>query len=138
MFLIDTNVISELKRRRPHGAVVAWLKSVPATDLRISAMTIGEIQAGIEITREQDAAKAREIETWLEQIIGSYQVLVIDSEVMRTWARLMHNKSSDLYEDAIIAATALVYGLTIVTPNTRDFKGFGTKVLDPFAQKVKD
>ncbi len=137
MFLIDTNVISELKRKRPHGAVLAWLKSVPASELRISAMTIGEIQAGVEITREQDVAKAREIETWLEQIIGSYQVLAIDSSVMRMWARLMHSKSSDLYEDGIIAATALVHGLTIVTRNTRDFKGFGTKVLDPFVYKAK-
>ena len=137
MFLIDTNVISELKRKRPHGAVLAWLKSVPASELRISAMTIGEIQAGVEITREQNVAKAREIEAWLEQIIGSYQVLAIDSSVMRMWARLMHNKSSDLYEDGIIAATALVHGLTIVTRNTRDFKGFGTKVLDPFVYKAK-
>lgn len=137
MFLIDTNVISELKRRRPHGAVLAWLRSVPATELRISAMTIGEIQAGVEITREQDISKAREIETWLEQIIGSYQVLAIDAGVMRIWARLMHNKSGDLYEDALIAATALVHDLTIVTRNTRDFKSFATKVFDPFGYKAK-
>ena len=137
MFLVDTSVISELKRKRPHGAVLAWLRSVPATELRISAMTIGEIQAGVEITREQDVAKAREIETWLEQIIGSYQVLAIDSAVMRVWAKLMHAKSSDLYEDAIIAATATVHGLTIATRNTRDFKSFATKVFDPFGYKAK-
>ena len=68
MFLLDTNVVSELRRPKPHGAVVAWLNSIDDVQLFISAVTLGEIQAGIELTREQNAAKAREIESWLERI----------------------------------------------------------------------
>ncbi len=68
MYLLDTNVVSELRRARPHGAVLAWLQDVRDEDLHISAVTIGEIQSGIEITREQDQAKAAEIEAWLEQV----------------------------------------------------------------------
>jgi toxin FitB len=62
MYLLDTNVVSEIRRRRPHGAVVAWLRSIDPRDLNISAVTLGELQAGIEVTRERDAAKAAEIE----------------------------------------------------------------------------
>ena len=62
MYLLDTNVVSELRRPRPHGAVLAWLREVPDSSLYISAVTIGELQAGVEMTREQDPAKAAEIE----------------------------------------------------------------------------
>lgn len=68
MYLLDTNIVSELRKRNPHRAVPAWLKAVPETALYLSAATLGEIQAGIEITREQDAAKADEMEIWLEQL----------------------------------------------------------------------
>ena len=115
-----------------------WTATVDQARRAVDACAPGTPDPLAQYHAAQDVAKAREIETWLDQIIGSYQVLVIDAGVMRTWARLMHNKSSDLYEDAIIAATALVHGLIIVTRNTRDFKGFGTKALDPFAYKAKD
>ena len=72
MFLLDTNVISELRKPKPHGAVVAWLNAVDDAQLFVSAVTIGEIQAGIEMTREQDATKASEIEAWLEQVAAAY------------------------------------------------------------------
>ena len=132
MYLLDTNVVSELRRVRPHGAVVAWIGGVPDERLFISAVTAGEIQAGIEITREQDAAKARELEAWLDGVLASYGVLPMDAFVFREWGRLMHGKSDTLAEDAMIAATARVHRLTVVTRNTGDFGLFGVEVLNPF------
>ena len=133
MYLLDTNIISELRRQKPHGAVVAWLQSIEDKDLFISAVTLGEIQAGIELTREQDPAKAAELEGWLELVAGAYNVLPMDAAVFRAWARLMHRQSNTLYEDAMIAATAKVHRLTVVTRNVADFQALGFEVLNPFA-----
>lgn len=132
MYLLDTNVVSELRRPRPHGAVLAWLQSTADADLHLSAVTLGEIQAGIELTREQDAAKAAEIEAWLNLVADAYNVLTMDGATFRVWARLMHRRSDTLYEDAMIAATATVHQLTVVTRNRADFAHFGVRVLNPF------
>ena len=132
MYLLDTNVVSELRRPRPHGAVIAWLEQVPDSELYLSAVTIGEIQAGVEVTREQNFAKAAEIETWLERVAATFNVLPMDAPIFRCWARLMHRQSDKLIEDAMIAATAEVHNLTVVTRNLRDFAHFGTKTLNPF------
>ena len=132
MYLLDTNVVSELRKPKPHGAVLAWLSSVDDIHMFLSAVTIGEIQAGIEITRDQDEAKAAEIEAWLELVAGSYNVLPMDAAAFRAWAKLMHHRSDTVYEDAMIAATAKLHGLTVVTRNTGDFKPFGVRVLNPF------
>ena len=107
-----------------------WIKNLPADQLFLSAVTIGEIQAGIEITREQDSAKAAELEAWLVQVVASYGVLAIDAATFREWARLKHRKSDTLIEDAMIAATARVHGLTIATRNASDwpFSGWRLKI----------
>ena len=133
MYLLDTNVVSELRKQRPHGGVVAWLQSIDDSQLYLSAVTLGEIQAGIELTREQDPRKAEEIETWLELVAGAYNVLPMDAATFRAWARLMHRKSDTLYEDAMIAATAKVHGLTVATRNVSDFNALGLDVFNPFA-----
>lgn len=132
-YLLDTNVVSELRRQRPHGGVVAWLQSLDDAHLHLSAVTLGEIQAGIELTREQDPGKAQEIEGWLELVAGTYNVLPMDAVTFRAWARLMHRKSDTLYEDAMIAATAQAHGLTVATRNVSDFNALGLEVFDPFA-----
>ena len=132
MYLIDTNVVSELRRPRPHQAVLDWIQGVPADDLHLSAVTIGEIQAGIEMTREQDAAKAAELEEWLDQVLAAYSVLPVDAVAFKEWARLMHRQSDTLIQDALIAAVAIVNRLTVVTRNVRDFQHLGVSVLNPF------
>ena len=132
MYLLDTNVVSELRLVRPHGAVLAWLQAVRDEDLHISAVTIEEIQSGIEITREQDQAKAAEIEAWLEQVAETYNVLSMDARTFRAWARLMHRRTDDLIEGTMIAATAAIHHLTVVTRNVRDFEGFDVRTLNPF------
>lgn len=135
MFLLDTNIVSESRKPKPHGGVMAWLAAREASALFISSMTIGELQRGIELTRAQDASKAATIEAWLEQVVASGQVLPMDAAVCREWARLMHAKSDTLTEDAFIAATAITHRLTVVTRNVRDFKSLGVKTLNPFEPK---
>ena len=137
MYLLDTNVVSELRKPKPHGAIVTWLESVDDAKLFVSAVTLGEIQAGIEMTREQDAEKSAEIESWLDLVSASYNVLPMDAAVFRRWARLMHRTSNTLYEDAMIAATARVHGLTVVTRNVSDFKSFGVEIFNPFGKATR-
>ncbi len=132
MYLLDTNVVSELRRPRPHQAVLDWIQGLSANDLHLSAVTIGEIQAGIEITREQDAAKAEELDEWLDQVLATYSVLPVDAVAFKEWARLMHRKSDTLMQDALIAAVAIVNRLTIVTRNVRDFQHMNVSIFNPF------
>jgi predicted nucleic acid-binding protein len=133
VYLLDTNVVSERRKPKPHGAVTAWIAKTPARDIHISAVTLAEIQAGIEITRPQDAAKASELDVWLDAISRSSSIIPMDGESFRIWAKLMHGRSDDLYEDAMIAATAIHHELTVVTRNVNDFRDFGVPLLNPFA-----
>jgi predicted nucleic acid-binding protein len=130
--LLDTNVVSELRRPKPHGAVLAWLASVDAQTLFLSAFSLGEIQRGIEITRRQDEVKAQSMERWLDQLANALEVLTIDALVMREWARLMQRRSNTLSEDAMLAATAQVRGLQMVTRNVADFEALGLACFNPF------
>jgi predicted nucleic acid-binding protein len=132
VYLLDTNVISELRKARPHVGVMTWLRRVDDRNLHLSAISLGEIQAGIEITREQDPAKASEIEAWANQIVGIWNVLPMDTAAFRVWAKLMHRRSDILIGDAMIAATATVHGLCVVTRNAKDFRGFGVELFNPF------
>ena len=137
MYLLDTNVVSELRKPKPHGAVLQWIQDVPDLALHVSAVTIGEIQAGIELTRDQDEPKAAELEQWLEMVSDTFNVVPMDAQTFRVWARLMHKASDTLYEDAMIAATAKIRKFTVVTRNVADFKHFGVTVLNPFAPARK-
>ena len=97
MFLLDTNIVSELRKNRPHGAVLAWIEAIPDAHLFLSVVTLGEIQAGVELTREQDMAKALAIESWLDQIAQTYNVLAMNAATFRLWAKWMHRQSNTVY-----------------------------------------
>lgn len=132
MYLLDTNIISELRKPKPHGGVLAWYNNIAEKELFISAVSVGEIQAGIEITREQDPRKAQTREAWLMQVANTHHVLPMDADVFMLWAKLMHNQSNTVSEDAMIAATAISQQLTVVTRNIKDFKRFKVKLINPF------
>jgi len=131
-YLLDTNVVSEVRKRRPHGAVVGWLRRLREDQVFLSAVTMGELQAGIELTRAQDATKASEIELWADQLANSYQILPMDTACFREWGRLMHGKSDRLIEDGMIAATARIHDLIVATRNEHDFTPFNVPVFNPF------
>jgi predicted nucleic acid-binding protein len=131
-YLLDTNVVSELRKRKPHGAVLAWLDTLRPEQIFLSAVTIGELQAGAELTRKNDPAKASEIENWLTVTEGTFPVIPMDSACFREWARIISGKSSKLIEDAMIAATARVHGLHVATRNERDFGELQVGTFNPF------
>jgi len=134
-YLIDTNVVSEMRKPKPHGGAFAWLQRLELGQVFFSAVTFGEIQRGVEITRRQDPLKANEIEAWAAHLERASQVLPMDSACFREYARLMYGRSDTLAEDAMIAATARVHGLTVATRNERDFGHLGVSVFSPFKAK---
>ena len=131
-YLLDTNVVSELRKPRPHGGVVAWANDQQDEQLFLSAVTLGELQAGIERTRRQDRAKASEIELWADQLAASYQILPMDAVCFREWGRIIDRKPDELLEDAMIAATARVHHLIVATRNEGDFKRLDVRIFNPF------
>jgi predicted nucleic acid-binding protein len=131
-YLLDTNVVSELRKPRPHGAVLAWLSELQESQIYLSAVTMGELQSGVERTRGLDSPKAAQIQSWIDQLENSYQVLSMDSLCFREWARLMNGRPDDLLEDALIAATARIHELVVATRNERDFASLAVRVFNPF------
>ena len=132
MYLLDTNVISELRRPRPNRMVLAWIGSVAPDQIFLSAVTIGELQAGVENAKDQDTGRAAVIEGWVDEIVATYNVLPMDGATFRRWARLMHRQPPDLIPDAMIAATALMHNLMVVSRNVRDFERLGLTAVNPF------
>jgi hypothetical protein len=121
-----------MRKPKPHGGAFAWLQSLELGQGFFSAVTFGEIQKGVELTRQQDPVKANEIEAWAKHLEGASQVLPMDSTCFREYARLMHGHSDTLAEDAMIAATARIHGLTVATRNERDFSHLSVSVFNPF------
>jgi toxin FitB len=134
-YLMDTNVVSELRKAKPHGAVTAWIEGLQDDQLYISALTIGELQIGIERTRTHDPNKAEEMDNWVDQLAESGNILAMDSLCFREWARLMAGKSDELLEDAMIAATARVHAMTVATRNEKDFVHLDVELINPFRPK---
>jgi predicted nucleic acid-binding protein len=136
MYLFDTNIVSELRRPKPHGGVLAWVDSVPNERIFISAASLGEIQKGIEALRPRDPEKAAILDAWADQLISKTNVLPMTGAIFRLWAKLMHKQSDSIYEDAMLAATAITHRLTVVTRNVRDLENFPVPLLNPFENKL--
>jgi len=132
MILLDTVVLSELRKTRPSPLVVAWLRGCAAEDLFISAISIGEIERGI--CKVTDRAFAEALTRWLEDLLRLYadRVLPITASIARRWGQLSARLGHD-GADLLIAATALSHGLTVATRNVRHFVPAGVQVIDPFA-----
>lgn len=136
MFLIDTDVLSALRRRVRHPEAVRWLEAQRTADLYLSAVTIGEIERGIAQQQRRNPSFARELSIWLDRVLAWYgdRILDVDVPTARRWGRL----SGDLGHeraDLIIAATALEHGLTVVTRNVRHFEPTGVPVFNPFSDR---
>lgn len=133
-YLLDTNVISELRKgQRCHPRVAAWMASVPDHALYLSVLVIGEIRRGIERIRQRDVQAATVLETWLIQVVTQHQdrILTVTREVAETWGRMNAIRSYSTV-DSLLAATAQVHGLTLVTRNVTDIAGTGVAYLNPF------
>lgn len=133
-WLVDTNIISEVRKgARCHPAVAAWWSGVEDRDLFLSTLTIGEIRKGVEAVRIRDSDKARALEAWLQAIMQAFgpRILGIDAAVAERWGRISAIRSVPVV-DALLAATASVHGLVLVTRNATDVAGLGVRVLNPF------
>ena len=135
MFLLDTNVLSELRRReRTHPKVAAWADSVQAADLFLSAITILEIEAGTLMLARRDVAQGAVLRAWIDdKVLPAFagRVLAIDTAVAQRCARL-HVPDPRAERDALIAATALVHRMCVVTRNVSDFQPMGVELLNPW------
>lgn len=134
-YLLDTNVISELRRANPNGRVAKWAEGVSANEFYLSVMVVGEIRQGIERLKRTDAPRAASLETWLAGLEADYgdRILPVTSEIAQRWGALNIVRTYPVV-DGLLAATALVENLTFVTRNRADMAGSGVKVLDPFSE----
>ena len=132
MYLLDSDVVAALRHPTPHGAVLDWLRGVPANRLHVSAVTVGEIQAAVEVARERDRRRSRELEEWLLRLRCAYGVLAADAATFREWARLTHERPDADVGDGMIAATAVVHHLTVATGHVENFEPFDVPTFNPF------
>ena len=131
MFLIDTDVLSALRRRERNPAIVRWVESQRTADLHISVVTVGEIERGISQQHRHNPDFARDLAAWLDRVLAWYEerILPVDTATARRWGRLSAEIGNDS-ADLLIAATALENGLTVATRNVRHFEPTGVPVLD--------
>ena len=132
-FLIDTNVVSELGRTRPHAEVSAWSLSVAADMQYLSVLTLGELQRGVAQLARRDKLRSDVLQGWLNGLRESYadRILSVDTEVAKEWGRLDARRSLPTI-DGLLAATALVHDMTLVTRNVRDIADTGVRILNPW------
>jgi len=132
-FLLDTNVVSELRRRRPDAAVLSWFDQTPAREMYLSVLTIGELRQGIEGLRLRDAVAAEALDAWQAGLVSAYgdRIVPVDAAVADRWGRLNVPDRVPAV-DGMLAATALVHGWTLVTRNTSDVQRTGVPTINPF------
>jgi hypothetical protein len=134
-YLLDTNVLSETRKRQPDAAVTDWIAAAPPESLHVSVLTLGEIEQGISRIRNRgDHEQAAGLERWLREVEAGFaeRVLPVTLPVASTWGRQPHTQPLPVV-DGLIAATAKVNDLTVVTRNTKDFERSGVQVFNPFA-----
>lgn len=134
-YLLDTNVLSETRKRQPAAGVTNWIAATPPERLHVSVLTLGEIEQGISRIRGRgDHEQAAGLERWLREVERGFadRVLPVTLPVASAWGRQQHEQPLPVI-DGLIAATARVNGLTVVTRNVKDFERAGVQVLDPFA-----
>jgi toxin FitB len=136
MYLIDTVVLSELRKRERHPGIVQWLRDKAVDTLFLSAITIGEIERGVLIQRGRNPVFAEALSGWLDRTVETYgdRILSVNTRVARRWGRLSARIGHG-GADLLIAATALEHGLTVITRNLRHFLPTGVPVEDPFVEK---
>jgi toxin FitB len=134
MYLLDTVVLSELRKRQPHPAVIGWFRGKAPDVLYVSTITIGEIERGIDRQREHNPIFAEALASWLDQLLDAYadRILPVNIAVARRWGRLTA-RIGHTGTDLLIAATALEHGLAVVTRNVRHFAPTGVVIENPFA-----
>jgi predicted nucleic acid-binding protein len=132
VFLLDTDVLSALRRRDRNPIVVRWVEAQRTSDLHISVVTVGEVERGITQQRQRNPAFADELAAWLDRVLSWYgdRVLLVDTATARRWGQLSANLGHN-GADLLIAATALENGLTVVTRNVRHFEPTGVPTLNP-------
>ncbi|MFM9886541.1 MAG: type II toxin-antitoxin system VapC family toxin [Burkholderiales bacterium] len=135
MFLLDTEVIFELRKQRPNAGVVRWVSKQQDNQLHLSVVMLGEIERAIEQRRKADAEFSEKLAAWLESLMRLYadRLVPITPSVARRWGRLsaqLEHEGADL----LIAATALTHGLTVVTRNVSDFEPTGVNVINPYSR----
>ena len=132
MFLLDTDVLSALRRRERNSGVVRWVENQRTADLHISVVTLGETERGITRQQRGNPPFARELALWLDWVLSLYgdRVLTVDTATARRWGQLSATLGHD-GADLLIAATAIEHGLTVVTRNVRHFEPTGVSVLNP-------
>ena len=133
-YLLDTNVLSETRKRQPSPGVIGWLAATPPDRLHLSVLTIGEIEQGIARVRGRgDLQQASALERWLEDVETGFEdrVLQVTLPIAAAWGRQQYAQPLPVI-DALIAATARVHGMTVVTRNVKNFDLAGVQVLNPF------
>jgi len=135
-YLLDTNVLSETRKRQPEAGVANWIAATPPDRLHVSVLTLGEIEQGIARVRGQgDQSQAAALERWLRDVQAGFEdrVLPVTLPVAAAWGRQQYTRPLPVI-DALLAATARVHGLAVVTRNVKDFEVAGVQVLNPFAE----
>ena len=138
-YLLDTNVVSEARRSRPDSNVVTFLRSIRERHVCLSVLSIGELEKGAAIKRRSDPLQGERLMAWVETVERSYEdrILPVDREVARLWGRLSAARPRPII-DTLIAATAIVHGMTLVTRNVADMKDTGVPLIDPWAARGQE
>ena len=132
-YLLDTNTVSEPKRKRPNAAAAAWLRRVDQSLLFISVLTLGEIENGVTRLASRDKIAADALRAWAEGIRADFssRIIAVDLAIAETWGRISARRPLPV-ADGLLAATALVHGMTLVTRNVRDVADTGVKLINPW------